>query len=916
VDARAGHEEATVYATSLASSLPRKATPSPAVAFGREQDASLYTGDVRIVTTHLGADFDAVGAAVGGTLLWPDARIVFPGSQEAAVRRFLAAEAIELPEIRVRELRRTTLDGALVVDCSELRRLGEVGELIATAGCPVEVIDHHPSTEGVIPGAQALIAPVAATCTVVARELQRRDITPAAHEASLLLLGIYEDTGGLTYADTTPSDASAAAWLLECGARLDWVRRYVLRPLEPEQLELLNQLVEGAVEHRIAGIRVVVSRVRPADQVEEAAYVVHRYAEIFDLPVVVAVLETPPQLVVIARSTHPRLDAGRLLAPLGGGGHATAAACRIRGMSSVELGERLLADIHTALQTDWNAGALANPHLHTCASTATVTTAKDRLVRLRINAMPVAEGDRLVGLVTRQILDSAISHGLGGRPVTTVMSPGVERMAWTAPVEDVERALMERGARLVVVDRPEGRGVITRMDLFRRFHQRMLAEGQRVDRRVAGARPVVHAEGARLRRSLPSELLGVLEGAGEVAETLGMRAFLVGGAVRDVLLGRAIEDIDLVVEGSGPDLAQGLVTRFGGGLHAHEPFMTAVVQLANGVRLDVATARTEFYRSPAALPEVESSALRQDLYRRDFTINALAANLSPGSFGELIDFFGGQHDLEARQIRVLHSLSFLDDPTRVIRAARFGVRLGFEIAADTRHLIRVAVQEGVFARLSGERLRDELAALLDEDHPADALRALDRMGTFPVLFPHLRWNEGLRRLLRSVDAMLAWSRLEGVYAGRRWAVYLAAAATRMADEAGPLLAARLSLAGEHADIVARARVGCERLLSVVQRDGVRPSEVVAALERSHPAWWVVVMAHLSEPVRAMLHDALTVWIRESPPVTGRQLLAAGIPSGPAVGEALQRTRAAVLDGDVSRGEALRYAINAAREAAS
>ena len=194
------------------------------------------------------------------------------------------------------------------------------------------------------------------------------------------------------------------------------MRRYVLRPLEPGQLVLLNQLVEGAVEHKVAGVRVVVTVARPDEQVEEAAYVVHRYAEIFDLAVVIAILEAVPQLVVIARSTHPLLDAGRLLTPLGGGGHATAAAARVRGTSAVELAERLLAAIRRDLGAGWTAGALASPSLHSCPAEATVADAKERLLRLRINAMPVERDGALIGVVTRQTLDNALSHGLGERP--------------------------------------------------------------------------------------------------------------------------------------------------------------------------------------------------------------------------------------------------------------------------------------------------------------------------------------------------------------------------------------------------------------------------------------------------------------------------------------------------------------------
>jgi tRNA nucleotidyltransferase (CCA-adding enzyme) len=867
---------------------------------------------VRIVTTHLGADFDALGAAAAALLLDPGARLVFPGSQEAGVRRFLAAEKVELRLLRLRELRRARIDHATVVDCSSYRRLGEVGEQIATAGCPVVILDHHPDGADRIPGAELVTAPVAATCTVLVQEFQRRGIVPDPLTASLLLLGVYEDTGGLTYVDTTPADITGAAWLVEQGARLDWVRRYVLRPLEPEQLELLNQLVEGAVEHQIGGVRVVVTVTRPSEHVEEAAYVIHRYAEIFDVPVVLALLEAPPQIVVIARSTHRSLDAGKLLAPFGGGGHATAAAARVRSRSAVELAEELLRSIREVLGAGWTAAALATPYLHTCPAEASVAEAKERLVRLRINAAPVDSEGALVGVVTRQILDSALSHGMGERPVTTVMRPEVPRVAPEASVAELERAFMEGHTRFVVVPLESGWGIITRMDLFRRLYERQLSEGARVDRRFAGARPVTHDVGQRLRRSLPAGVLEVLASAGELAAPLGMRAFLVGGAVRDVVLGRECEDVDLVVEGNGLELARALVGRHGGRMHTHEPFLTAVVRLPDGRRLDIATARTEFYRSPAALPEVESSAIRLDLYRRDFTINAMAIHLGPERFGELLDFFGGRRDIEGRQIRVLHSLSFLDDPTRAIRAVRFATRLGFEIAAETRHLVRVAIHEGVFDRLSGERLRDELVGLLEEGHPVEALAELDRLGVAAVVLAGVRWALPLRSFLNELAAVLAWSLLEDVYHGPRWLPLLAGIATRVTEADAAAIARRLSLAGHSALAIASARGRTEQLLAAASEERTRTSEIVAVLERTEPALWLVAMASATGAERSRLRLAVTAALRVAVPVSGGEIVGAGVAPGPAVGEAVRRTRAAVIDGDVAPEGALAHAVRLAR----
>ncbi len=867
---------------------------------------------MRIVTSHLGADFDALGAMAGARLLDPAARLVFAGSQEAAVRRFLIAERVRLPEVRVRDLRRARIESAIVVDCSSARRLGEVGELVLASGCPVTVIDHHPVPEDPIPAAERLTAEVASTCTVLVEELQRRGISPDPITSSLMLLGVYEDTGGLTYQDTAAADARAAAWLLEHGGRLEWVRRYVLRPLEPEQLDLLNRLVEGAVEHVIGGVRVAITMVRPDERVEEASYVVHRWAEIFDVPVVLAILEVPPQLVVIARSTTSLVDAGRLLGALGGGGHGTAAGARVRDRSAVEVAQELLAGITRMVSSAVTAGSIATPYLHTCDAEDSVERAKDRVLRLRINAIPVERDGALVGIVTRQVLDHALAQGLRERAVTTVMRPHVPVVPASATVDEVERAFMEEQARLLVVELPDGFGAITRMDLFRRLYQRQLDEGGRVDRRVAGSRLVTHNVEHRLRRGLPPGWREPLEVLGEVSSEMGMRAFLVGGAVRDALLGRPLEDCDVVVEGNGLMVAGALVERLGGRYHPHEPFLTAAVQLPGGVRIDVATARTEFYRTPASLPEVVSSALRQDLYRRDFTINAMAIALTRGRFGELLDYFGGQKDLQRRQIRVLHSLSFLDDPTRAIRAVRFAVRLGFEIAAETRHLVRVAVEEKVFARLSSGRLRDELLDLLDEVNVTAALSELDRLGVLEEVIPGVRWNVSARRLLHELEALLTWATLEGVFAGPRWHAFVPALAFRTGEEGSKEMVSRLSLSGELARTVLAARAEVEGLLATASRARARTSGLLAAVERVPSVLALVAMATAGEEARFRLHQALSLVRRDPLPISGADLVAAGMSPGPAVGEALRRTRAALVDGDIQAEQALAFALGIGR----
>ncbi|HET8580734.1 MAG TPA: poly-A polymerase, partial [Nitrospiraceae bacterium] len=213
---------------------------------------------------------------------------------------------------------------------------------------------------------------------------------------------------------------------------------------------------------------------------------------------------------------------------------------------------------------------------------------------------------------------------------------------------------------------------------------------------------------ALLRDRLPNRVFQVLEQAGELAERTSVSAFVVGGFVRDLLLGQSNLDLDLVIEGDGIAYARALARAVKAEVKVHARFGTAVIVCPDGFKLDVATARTEHYERPAALPTVQRSSIKDDLYRRDFTINTLAIRLKPSRFGELVDFYGGQRDLNEKTIRVLHSRSFVEDPTRVFRAIRFEQRFGFRLGAEALALIKEAVEKDLFHRLSGSRLSNEL----------------------------------------------------------------------------------------------------------------------------------------------------------------------------------------------------------------
>jgi len=224
------------------------------------------------------------------------------------------------------------------------------------------------------------------------------------------------------------------------------------------------------------------------------------------------------------------------------------------------------------------------------------------------------------------------------------------------------------------------------------------------------------------KSSIPQEILSV------ITRHMKANAYLVGGIVRDSLLNIQNHDIDIVVDGDGIKFGEELAKRLGARLDIHKKFMTAVLTLKSGQRIDIATSRVEYYRKPAELPGVEAGSIKQDLARRDFTINSLALSLNDKNFGEILDFFGGREDIKNRKIRVLHKRSFIEDPTRIFRAVRFEKRLGFKMDKQTEALARSAIDMDIVSRLTGARIRDELIYILNEDRPFNAIKRLYDLG--------------------------------------------------------------------------------------------------------------------------------------------------------------------------------------------
>jgi tRNA nucleotidyltransferase (CCA-adding enzyme) len=414
-----------------------------------------------------------------------------------------------------------------------------------------------------------------------------------------------------------------------------------------------------------------------------------------------------------------------------------------------------------------------------------------------------------------------------------------------------------------------------------------------------------------LQKRLSPNILQLLREAGESAERRGFKVYLVGGVVRDLLLHRETTDLDLVVEGDGIEFAEDFARIYSAQIATHKQFGTARILFPDSFKLDIATARTESYHAPAALPEVLGGILRQDMYRRDFTINTLAIDLSPSRFGTLIDYFGGWDDLHQGIIRILHSLSFIDDPTRALRAVRFATRFNFNISKDTQRLIRSAVESRVLEKLSGKRLWTEFKNLLLEEHPIAAIKMLQELKLLQFLHTNVVVDTFLMELLYRIQDVISWFHLNFPKEDpQAWLLYFMVLLEKLDRSERMDVSARLQLTGPVQEILKYYKSSTKDIRSrLLARTEISSADAYFSL-REYPQEIVLyAMARspeesIREPITSYLIDYRKVKLE----ISGDDLVQMGVRPSPAIKEILDQVLRAKLNGEApDRSSQLEFA---------
>ncbi len=896
---------------------------------------------MEIITTHINADFDGLASMVAAKKLYPKASLVFSGSAERPIRDFLSQDIRNLYGFKkIKHIDLSAVTRLIIVDTRQPNRLGPLQVCLDNPGIELHLYDHHPDASDDLQGQVEHVKQVGSTTAIFVALLRKEGITLFPDEATLLSLGLHEDTGSFLYATTTPADLQAAAWLLEQGADLDIVNQFIAKDLSAEQIPLLSLLLENAVTYTIHSVPVTVSRLTLPAYVDDFAVLVRRMMVMENLDAIFTLVCMGERLYLICRSRIPEVNVGTLARAMGGGGHAAAASATVREKTLFEAEEELLALLHRHIKPRAMAGELMSSPVITATPNITHNRANDLLTRYNITVLPVVRDNEdrqnpqgLLGMISRRDITKAIAHQLGDMPISAYMTTDLAVLPESATQIDIQELIIENHQRLIpILRKSEGQqqgqqggkegqegqegivcGVITRTDLL----NLLVNDPAHLPRNLFREDEYPSTERTRnisslMIDNLHRDIILLLQEIGEIAQGVGMHAYTVGGFVRDLLLQTKNLDIDIVVEGDGILFAKELAARKQATVRTHEKFVTATVILADGMRIDVATARLEYYAFPAALPTVEHSSLKQDLFRRDFTINAMAIHLNPERFGTLVDFFNSQNDLKERRIRVLHNLSFVEDPTRIFRAVRFEQRLDFTITKHSRKLIRNAVQMHMYEKFSGPRFFSELRLILSEDHPLASLRRLDAFQLFPVLWPDLRPNLKVDRrfahILSQAEKTIAWFKLlflEDVEKKtshcRMWMVCLLAVFSRSREQELRNFCHRFELPPKHRKQLLRQKRKADHVAAhMLHRPEIQPAELYWLLDPLENEGLLYLMSIARKKhIRQQVSQYVTQLRNMQNLINGQDLMSLGYTPGASFRIMMNYVLGAQLNGAVS-----------------
>lgn len=725
---------------------------------GRDRKRTKLTPK-QIVISHSYADFDAIASTVAVSKLFPEAIPILGSSYEAEVQRFTSIYKDYLNLVSIDEISFSDVERVYLVDTQNLSRIKPLFDEVKKRKIYISVFDHHPLEEEAI-FSETVIKQYGSTTTILYEIMKDKDINLTQIEATLFLLGIYEDTGSLTFSSTTEMDLEACKYFLSKGGKLSIVSEYIYPALNDSQKKLFSQLLDSIETAEIKGIEIGICAVEAKNYVEGVSFLAHKIMETTDVDALFAILKFGKNAIIIGKSKDANLvNVGKIIEALGGSGHPQAASTFIQNCKD-DLNTLTFAILREA-KKNIKATRRVEDFMSTPVKVVSPSTPAEEALKLMLrygySGLPVVAYDRLVGIISRRDIGRISEEKLKKMAVSYYMSKNPLTIPPEISIKEAEKIMIEKDyGRLPVVKKKKIVGILTRSDLLRALYGIRKEENNYFEEE--GANKKLNLNNL-MKSILPPDVFEYLEFFGRLGDELKINVYLVGGCIRNLILGFESKDFDILIDRNFEEYVENLrrSEKFNNvKLIVNPKFNTAKIKVGENLIFDITLTRREYYEHPAALPAVSEGSLREDLFRRDFTMNTLASSLNRKNFGELIDYFNGYKDIEERKIKILHKLSFIEDPSRILRAVEYENKYGFMMDAETEESARNAMSMGIFERISKFRILSEFINLLNEtiDDASLVIKRLNDLGALKMLSSNIKISKKLLSILKKADKLI------------------------------------------------------------------------------------------------------------------------------------------------------------------
>ena len=709
-----------------------------------------------------GTDLDALASAFGITLMEKGSKIVLPNGYSSSVRLALKNfekefEPITLKKSDIKDFAQENLkiDKLFITDSHDVEEAIENLTDLIDESTQIYIFDHHPIDEkDRFSKANYIIEKVGSATTIVVKKLIEKGIKLTPSQATILALGIYEDTGSFKYDITTPQDLRITAYLLEQGANLNEIKEILEKGISSNQLEIIKQLADNIQTLRLDGKNVIISTAYSRKYIPDISDKLGLIKPFQEVDAFFALITANGKTSIIARSKSKDIDVGEILSHFGGGGHHSAASAKVKGFTIWEIKNYLEALL---FGTTFMKKKIEDVMYKGIKGFPLNTKLRDLKEYIKnFNFVPVVDkNEKFIGMASSKTISEALRLGQGNLTLNELTLEDVITFSPDMNVAEAERLMISSNQEYFpVLEKGKIVGFVSRWHLLKIIYGQHIISDEDSFISRERLKPRILRYEDKLRKHLPENLVNELKNIGKFAKELGYRVYLVGGIVRDIVMGRENLDIDIIVEGNAIKLVKEYAKEKNYKYGIYGEFLTAQLFLNDGTKIDFATARTELYSHPGAYPKVKRATLKEDLYRRDFTINTLAIELTDGDFGNLIDYFNALKDIREGMIRVLKQLSFIEDPIRIFRALRFAGRFNFKLGKTTEKLLKVAIDENILQHAPPKRVNQELNYIFNEQNVLEILALMNKYKVLEQIIPNFFNFKEREKLLNNLKHLL------------------------------------------------------------------------------------------------------------------------------------------------------------------